>query len=68
MFLPQGGCKHPVIASEKPVPGFLLADAALTSGMVGKGRDERSASEKGVGNIRNRKVSKKKIWNSGQLR
>ena len=28
--------KHPVIASEKPVPGFFLAYATLTSGMVGK--------------------------------
>ena len=36
MFFPRGGCKHPVTASEKPVPGFLLADAALASGIIGK--------------------------------
>ena len=28
--------KHPVIAAEKPLPGFLLAAAALTSSRVGK--------------------------------
>jgi hypothetical protein len=36
MFVPRGGCKHPVIASEKSPSRISPRVAALASGMVGK--------------------------------
>ena len=41
MFLPRGGCKHPVIASEKTPPRVSPRAAALSSGNVIDVSEER---------------------------